>query len=704
MPAGNMRRKIAGLAAALLALAGMAAGCASGRSGMVCGRVTDDAGRAVAGATVTAGPSGESAVTDGQGTFCLAAAGKVSLSVEAPEPLCPLEPREAQAGSWSGIVLERRLLAPSKYQVGFGAPVSLTARLRCGGQDAVFRWRQIAGPAVGAPGSEWEGATLSFETRPLDLRAGKPGVLALSPAHAGWYRFEVEARTGTQVLKTEVEVTAASATSGVLSVPVDTDVYLDTGTADPGAAWSITSAPPASQAQCLAVPTADGTGGVVRLRPDRPGAYEIMLEPAGKRIVLEVGLWSSVPQDCQRPECHPSEYRGWLLSPHASALSNRFSVPAAQAFEGRCLTCHTVGYNPGSDSGGFDDVAGKLGITVRNDFPGGDAALPLALKRLGDVWCVCCHGPGRLPEHGKRSLKVKADICGQCHDSPPDYPTVQEWNKALMSKSTAHDGVLEPACAGCHTAQGAVARMRGRIVTAVDPDLAQPVACAACHVAHTENAVLLRATGTAVTASGLLFEAGRGAVCIGCHQAGHKADEESEKLRLAPLASQAEIQLGGGAYGLKSTPANIHPDLCINCHMGMRESGVGNVGLFGGHTFKAPWVDPEAPRDCDGDGKADPLGEEYALCMEKVEQALMEKIHALPGCGGSSLGQAGLQLLPLAPDGSRLPACETQWFKPGASPLYRLAYDYYLVKRDGSRGAHNPLFTILLLRKILEKL
>jgi len=699
---GPRARHAALIVAGVAALAA-AQGCAKGR-GEICGRVSDDDGRPAGYVTVTPLPGGSPVETDAQGFFCVPAGpGEVALAVEAPFELCPPDPVKASAGSWVAIGLKRRLSIDSVYQTGFGAGVTLRARMQCGA-EASFGWKQVAGPSVQTSAKGWETDTLTFTTHPLAVRSGRPGVISLSPDDAGWYRFSVTASTGGSSVKDEAEVTAASATSGIFSVPVDTDVYLDAGVSGPPGGWKIVKTPPASSAALLPVSTADGKAGVVKMRPDRPGGYTLELEGAGTRITLEAGPWNAAPHDCQRPECHPSEYAGWTLSPHAAALTSRFETPAARPFEKRCLACHTVGYNPGAQSDGFDDMASSLGIFVRHDFPGGEKALPPLLERLANVWCIDCHGPGRLPEHGKRSMTVKAGICGQCHDFPPDYVEMQQWQTTRMAASLKDPTTIAAACSGCHTAQGAVTRIRGRIVQDVPADIAEPVACAVCHLAHTGNPSLLRSIGTVMTADGLLFEAGRGAACIGCHQAGHKIGPEAAALRLAPLAAQSEIQLGGGAYGAKGIPYGINPDLCIDCHM-VRKEAPAKAGLvLGGHTFKASWEPMSAPKDCDGDGQVEALDEEVASCLEIAGKAVEAGIGNLPGCAGTKPAQVGLLLLPVKEGGARVAACEAAWFKPASTPLYEAAYDYYLVKRDNSKGAHNPAFTLLLLKRVLERL
>jgi hypothetical protein len=274
-----------------------------------------------------------------------------------------------------------------------------------------------------------------------------------------------------------------------------------------------------------------------------------------------------------------------------------------------------------------------------------------------------------------------------------------------MARPLADAARAETRCAGCHTAQGAVARLRGRFVTGVPAELAEPVTCAVCHVAHTAGEKLLRQTGTVATLGGVLFEAGRGAVCFGCHQAGGKPDAAAEAARRLPEAPQAEVLFGLGAFGGPGRPGPLSRNLCTDCHMARCVDCHDDPDRHrGGHTFRAMPVTAAAPQDCDGDGVRAPLGEEIDACLREVQAAVTAALRALPGCEQAVLGRAEDRLVPLGPGGERLPECESAWNAPEQTALYRAAYDHALIARDGSRGAHNPEYAILVLRRTLEAL
>lgn len=677
--------------------------CAPARP--VCGRVVDEDGRAVPGATVQA-PGTASSVADAEGWFCLPAGRNVVLAASAPDH-CAAEGVVPDEAGWAPIVLRRQLAVPSVWRAGFDAPVRLRAELRCPlPGPATFRWDQLEGPPLGDRADGWRSPVLTLRTHPLAARTQRPDVLSLSPAEAGHYRLRVTAEGGGRVVRAEAVVWSAAASAGLLSVPSDSEVFVDTGPDAAGGEWRLESFPPGSRARPAPVPTADGRPGVWSLRLDQPGLYALVETTTGTRLVFEAGPWDSVPRDCDRPECHPAEQAAWSATRHARALHARLEAPSTKGpFGDACLACHTVGWDPGGDNGGFDDVARETGTFVHDAWPGGATALPRDLERVANVWCLACHGPGRLPEHGKRPMVVRAGVCAQCHDRPPEDTRVAEWRESRMASPVADPALAAAPCAGCHTAQGAVARLRGRIVPDVPPGLAEPVTCAVCHVAHTTEPRLLRATGTAATVSGVLFEAGRARACLGCHQADGRADATAETGRRLPEAPQTEVLFGTGAFGATGRPWRPTPDLCVDCHMvRCLDCHADAERRRGGHTFQAMPPLDLAPQDCDGDGRVLRLADEVGSCLARLEAAVRAELDALPGCAGAVPGRDGRRLVPVGPAGERLPECEAEWLRPERTPLYRAAHDWALIARDGSAGAHNPPFAIAVLRAALRQL
>jgi hypothetical protein len=295
----------------LLALLLPAVGaCARPSPARICGDVLDEDGRPVADAAVTAG--GTEARTDRFGRFCLDGVRPGTEVRAEADATCP-GPATPPGAGWIRIVSPRRLSVDSHYQVGFGADVELRASLRCPLPGPVtYRWDQLEGPPAEAPtggGSppSAAGLTYRFRTARLATRTVRPDVLAISPRRSGRYLFRVTASGGGRVVRAEAEVTAASITAGLLSVPIDTFAYVDSGAARPAGVWRVATRPEGSDAEVEPVATIDGAAGVVRARLDRVGLYELVDDRSGTRVLFEAGPWDTVPRDCDRPDCHPRE-------------------------------------------------------------------------------------------------------------------------------------------------------------------------------------------------------------------------------------------------------------------------------------------------------------------------------------------------------------------------------------------------------------
>jgi hypothetical protein len=136
---------------------------------------------------------------------------------------------------------------------------------------------------------------------------------------------------------------------------------------------------------------------------------------------------------------------------------------------------------------------------------------------------------------------------------------------------------------------------------------------------------------------------------------------------------------------------NPHADVentCVGCHVN------GNNGVD--HTFVIrDWEGCEAEgchtddmtdggqaaEDYDGDGQTETFGAEIEGLLESLEQAVNN------AAGSTSFGsQQGNIVFEGADD------------VQGTDPAYQAAYNYLYVEKDGSRGMHNPQFTIQLLQ------
>ncbi len=110
--------------------------------------------------------------------------------------------------------------------------------------------------------------------------------------------------------------------------------------------------------------------------------------------------------------CHVQAFDFWKKTPHARAVNTL--VTRNKLFDGNCIGCHVTGYRKPGGS-----VLGKLEYTANVN---GTAFT----KKLQDVGCEVCHGPGSL--HIKNPLgpdgkphniqrEAKAELCVSCHNA-----------------------------------------------------------------------------------------------------------------------------------------------------------------------------------------------------------------------------------------------------------------------------------------------
>lgn len=114
-------------------------------------------------------------------------------------------------------------------------------------------------------------------------------------------------------------------------------------------------------------------------------------------------------QECAT--CHPQAAEVWKTTVHSHAIQTL--IERNKAFDRGCVGCHVTGYQQPGGS-----VAGKLEYPVT-------LAGRTFTKKLENVGCESCHGPGSLhilepvdkaekPQHIQR--QVKADTCMGCHN------------------------------------------------------------------------------------------------------------------------------------------------------------------------------------------------------------------------------------------------------------------------------------------------
>lgn len=223
--------------------------------------------------------------------------------------------------------------------------------------------------------------------------------------------------------------------------------------------------------------------------------------------------------------------------------------------------------------------------------------------------------------------------------------------------------------------------------------LLKGTSCDTCHVGYGHQTMT---AGKAETPIGAV-EGGKGTMCISCHNGrGKKPDQSS-----APHHSvQADMTLGkngaeiaGVSFG-NSGHTNL-TDSCLSCHMAADKNGTQD------HTFKMneenidqacnkchqfESFNPEAKGDYDGNGKKEGIQTEVDGLLKMVNEEILQKLDG--GKFASAHGSVEFQ-------DKAGKVAET----PPDENLYNAAWNYFFVDYDGSKGIHNPKYTVQLLQQ-----
>jgi hypothetical protein len=440
-----------------------------------------------------------------------------------------------------------------------------------------------------------------------------------------------------QSVTKSVSIDAASVNTGMPSIPTGTRVYLNAGHDDPNA-WVLTAKPAAS----TAVLENDGTR-TPSFVADADGTYTLtegsntLTIKAGTFLGALDGSSSGLAANTNCTGCHngtdaPDQFTPWLQTAHASIFKEGIDGGSGTS-SGSCLECHTVGYDLAAASDGFDDKAASLGWTFPTTRTSGNwEGLNAGLKQLANIQCENCHGPQGANHMQTTTAKAfksprisySAELCGNCHGRTSHH-RYSEWatlgsdgighsNRGSASIGASASG-LSGSCGRCHVAQGYpmyVDQLKGvtpggigsllgtatKPLTDVTTANAEPVTCVACHDPHdATNPNQLRVYGnTPLLPSGFsVYGAGKGALCVTCHNSRNGAQSGSTALTYlheagetytppggsagdptgynAPhQAAQSDVFFGRNAYFMAGQLPMISrhaavEDTCVGCHM-----------------------------------------------------------------------------------------------------------------------------------------
>lgn len=471
-------------------------------------------------------------------------------------------------------------LAAPPGPAGFDADFSVKVRVSCPeARTGTVTWRQVSPPGGPPLVPTEDGFALRAHTPSLRDATGNPppwGVVPLSPRTRGEVVLEATWRDGRgHEERHEARVAAAARSRGLPNLAVGARVYLG------GAGWHLEAKPPGSAAAL------DVAGDATSFLADKSGDWRLV-DGAGRPLTLKTGRYDETPLDCGRSGCHAALVTASAGSPMETVLAHGLSPSPhghgalfGAGYPDCALACHATG-EPGVADGGFVNVMGELGLASLG--PRRWEAVPRALRRLGGVGCLACHGPTALPEASARWGILRSDVCATCHDAPPRYGHVAAWRETKMARADRDVTGTHRWCGRCHTTAGYLESLdppaeRNLSAKAVDrspPLEAGPVgiSCAACHSVHDHEAgrqiaqapLLRRTRRLAVLADVTLpATAEKSAVCLNCHA----PDGDG----FMPGASAAALWLGrGGVDPRTDAPLNgsaPHANVaggCIGCH------------------------------------------------------------------------------------------------------------------------------------------
>jgi hypothetical protein len=314
----------------------------------------------------------------------------------------------------------------------------------------------------------------------------------------------------------------------------------------------------------------------------------------------------------------PDKFASWRESGHAEIFQQNLDTNSH--YSSACFQCHSVGYDPEVENGGFDDAsdyqsflaAGLINnvpadnwSTVVDDFP--------ETARRANVQCENCHGPrSQLAAHGNElvSVSLAATNCAQCHGEPLRHGRYQQWQlsgHADYSIALDEDKGTSGSCSRCHSANGFLTWLPilldddettdplANITVTWTKDQVHPQTCATCHDPHDPGSVSGDPTNATVRIVGdtpLLIagfkatDVGKGAICMTCHNTRRGlrndatfpdfAGNASELARAPHPGAQADMIMGENAFlvtvGNRGPHSNrdaydLVDDVCVNCHM-----------------------------------------------------------------------------------------------------------------------------------------
>ena len=444
--------------------------------------------------------------------------------------------------------------------------------------------------------------------------------------------------------------------------------------------------------------------------------------------------------------CHPSKSNGFEQTTMASTFIGAVTFTDSTNFNARCIVCHTLGNDSATSAtnGGFDDVARRNNWTFPKYTSLAAAAnnwknMPAAVKRLANVQCESCHGPGARHIMGSTSTSgatnmiticLSANNCGQCHDSPPRFEKEDEWSQTKHGIGpNVFSSRSSGSCAACHTARGFIdyndpGFTETGAVIATRGTYNEGITCAACHDPHSPGMGdhQLRNLPTTVLSNGFVAaNGGNGQICMRCHHdrgaATNLVGLTVAKVNTTHHGTQSDVLFGQNAYEFGLAMPGPAPHLqvtntCVGCHMqdGSDVTPTNAQHHVGGHTYTLSWLNVATTTVPSDPGVAPFLTQTCAPCHGNVTNITFSGqifTNTLVSCQAEvrALLYQIAKTLDSTNNGS---AVNTALISTAATPAalaQRAAYyNWYFFTQDGSLGVHNPPYVKSVLRASLAAL
>jgi len=283
--------------------------------------------------------------------------------------------------------------------------------------------------------------------------------------------------------------------------------------------------------------------------------------------------------------------------------------------------------------------------------------------------------------------------CFDCHgdDNTAVLAAEKQWENSVHStgEHIQYKDITNKSWCGsyCHTNEGFVSLIETG--TKIDVETPTAIGCFTCHAPHTTGSLKLRTEESYTLENGVVFDKGKGNLCVNCHHARQNVDtyvydgvEMSE--HWGPHHSnQGDMLAGTGGYEYSGYTYTSSPhttvtetrDGCVACHM-----EVSKGYTLGGHSWNMEWEEEENLDACNQSGCHSGL---TSFDRDGVQTEVDSLLHELE----VRLMAANL----IDSDGNPVSRVVATADSAGA------VYNYKFVEEDRSHGIHNTDYAIQLL-------